>query len=213
MTEQQQNDVKRVGIFGGTFDPPHMGHLAAAECARDMYRLDRVIFVPVGHPPHKAAERLTAARHRYLMTVLATLDNPCFGVSRVEIERRGTSYTVDTLRLLQAQHGKENEYFFLIGADALRALNSWKDPEQILQMCHLLALARPGYSLADLPQQLGALYTDHPDRFLVSEMPQIDVSAQRIRKQLSQGDSVRYWVPELVRNYIERFGLYHEASS
>lgn len=213
MTEQQHVGVNRIGIFGGTFDPPHIGHLAAAEHVREAHNLDQVVFVPVGRPPHKEADNLTAARHRYLMTVLATLENPHFTVSRVEVERRGISYTVDTLRQLRAQFGEEHEFFFLIGADALSALLSWKDPEQILQMCRLLALARPGYALTDLPQKLGSLYTDNQERIIISEMPQIDVSARGIRQQLAQGASVRYWVPELVRSYIERFGLYREASS
>ena len=144
MSEQQLDRVKRIGVFGGTFDPPHVGHLAAAEHVRQVHHLDQVIFVPVGKPPHKASDRLTSARHRYLMTVLATLENPHFTVSRVEIDRRGISYTVDTLRQLRAEFGEENEYFFLIGYDALNAFHTWREPEQILQMCRLIALAGRG---------------------------------------------------------------------
>ncbi len=212
MSEQQLDRVKRIGVFGGTFDPPHVGHLAAAEHVRQVHHLDQVIFVPVGKPPHKASDRLTSARHRYLMTVLATLENPHFTVSRVEIDRRGISYTVDTLRQLRAEFGEENEYFFLIGYDALNAFHTWREPEQILQMCRLIALARPGYSLHELPEKLGSLYTDFRDRIIIAEMPQFDVSSREIREQIAEGASVRYRVHELVLNYIERFGLYREAS-
>lgn len=204
MSEKQLDSIKRIGVFGGTFDPPHIGHLAAAEHVRQVHRLDQVVFVPVGRPPHKDGDRLTPARHRYLMTLLATLENPHFTVSRVEIERRGVSYTVDTLRQLRAEFGEEHEYFFLIGYDALNAFHTWKDPEQILQLCRLIALARPGYSLHDV---------DHHDRMIITEMPQIDVSSREIRQRIAEGASVRYWVHELVLNYIERFGLYREASS
>lgn len=213
MSEQQLDRVKRIGVFGGTFDPPHVGHLAAAEHVRQVHHLDQVIFVPAGRPPHKSGDRLTAARHRYLMTVLATLENPYFTVSRVEIERRGVSYTVDTLRQLRSDFGEEHEYFFLIGYDALNTFHTWKSPEQILQMCRLVALARPGYSLEGLPKTLGSLYTDYHDRFIITEMPQFDVSSREIRRQIAQGISVRYRIHELVLNYIERFGLYREASS
>lgn len=200
--------VRRLGVYGGTFDPPHLGHLVAAESVCDSLGLDRVVFVPSGTPPHKSASEVTDAEHRYAMTVLATQGNPRFFASRIEVDRSEPSYTVETLRLLRQEYGASTELFFIIGADALLGLNTWREPHEVLRLCKMVAMTRPGYSLEDLPKRLGALFDTHAERILFTEVPAFDVSASRIRERRRTGESIRYLVPDAVREYIETHGLY-----
>src|SRR5205085_10231109 len=150
-TTQPRNGAarrRRLGVMGGTFDPIHHGHLVAASEVAAKFHLDEVVFVPTGQPWQKTAREVTEAEHRYLMTVVATASNPRFTVSRVDIDRPGLTYTIDTLRDLRAQRGDEAELFFITGADALAQILSWKDAEELFSLAHFVGVTRPGHHLS-----------------------------------------------------------------
>src|SRR5580692_2231158 len=144
---------QRIGVMGGTFDPIHHGHLVAASEAASFFGLDEVIFVPTGQPWQKEGRHVSAAEDRYLMTVIATASNPRFSVSRVDIDRPGETYTIDTLRDLRAERGPDAELFFITGADALTEIIEWRDADELFKLAHFVGCTRPGHrlSLADLP--------------------------------------------------------------
>lgn len=198
--------------MGGTFDPIHYGHLVTAEAARHEFRLDPVIFVPSGLPPHKRPEEITDAKHRYTMTVLATLTNPHFDVSRVDIDRPGVTYTIDTISDLRAIYGPEVEFYFITGADALLEIVSWKDAEKLVTMCQFIGATRPGYSLDRLEQNLGPLYRRYRRSFHFLEVPALAISSTEIRRRVRVGSPIRYLVPETVAFYIAKNRLYLEGN-
>lgn len=202
------NTERRLGVYGGTFDPPHIGHLVAAQSVLDTWYLDEVLFIPSGTPPHKDPDDVTPARHRYMMTLLATLDNPKFSTSRLELDRPAPSFTVDTLRHIRSEHPEGLEVFFILGVDAIMGLPTWKDPEGVLELCHMVVVTRPGYSHEAVAQSLGDLYTRYGHRIHFAEIPAIDVSASEVRARVREGRSIRYLVPDMVREYIETHGLY-----
>jgi len=195
---------RRLGVMGGTFDPIHHGHLVAASEVADAYGLDAVVFVPTGQPWQKTDEPVTAAEHRYLMTVIATAANPRFTVSRVDIDRGGLTYTSDTLRDLRAEHGPGTELFFITGADALAQILSWHDAQEMLQMAHFVGVTRPGYKLSDrhLPHGAASLV----------EVPALAISSTACRQRVRSGHPVWYLVPDGVVQYIEKNGLYRPDS-
>lgn len=207
MTESE-NERRRVGIYGGTFDPPHLGHLMAAQTVLEAWQLHEVVFIPSGTPPHKDTAQVTAARHRYLMTMLATLDNPKFSTSRMELDRPAASFTVDTLRELKRQYKDQAELFFILGVDALLELPTWKEPDQVLQLCHMVVVSRPGYDESTIAERLGDLYRQYGHRILLTDMPALEISASDVRSRLQEGRSIRYMVPDMVREYIISHGLY-----
>src|SRR5437764_64756 len=142
--------MRRVGLLGGTFDPIHYGHLVVAEEVRAALDLADMVFIPTGQPPHKREGTVTAAKHRFAMLELATASNPHFSISRVDLDRPGPSYTVETLRLLRKQWGDETAIYFVIGGDSLEDLLSWRDPSGVLeQLTHLVAVRRPGYNVSE----------------------------------------------------------------
>ena len=193
----------RIGIMGGTFDPIHYGHLFAAEEARGAAGLARVLFVPSGTPPHKRYAGMAAAEARYEMTRLAVEGNPSFGVSRIETDRRGRSYTLDTLREIQALH-PQGRIFFITGDDAVLDIMSWHEPYEIARIATLLTVGRPGYArdkISELPQEIGR-------SIRTVDSPQLDISSTDIRRRVAGGRSIRYMVPESVRLYIDANGLY-----
>ncbi|GIV01043.1 MAG: putative nicotinate-nucleotide adenylyltransferase [Actinomycetota bacterium] len=194
---------RRLGVMGGTFDPIHHGHLLTAEEAAVQFGLEQVIFVPTGRPWMKADREVTPAEHRYLMTVIATASNPRFTVSRIEIDRPGPTYTVDTLRALREQHPGA-ELFFVTGADAMLEIFSWKDPAEILSLAHFIAATRPGYDLAHFEAEAP---TAHPN-VTVMNIPALAISSTDIRQRVREGRPIRYLVPEGVESYIEKMGLY-----
>src|SRR5436305_4371163 len=147
MIDGMEPVARRIGIMGGTFDPIHHGHLVAASEVAGRFALDEVVFVPTGHPWQKDA--VSPAEDRYLMTVIATASNPRFQVSRVDIDRDGPTYTVDTLRDLRAHYGADTSLFFITGADALAKILSWKDAQDLFDLAHFVAVTRPGYDLTD----------------------------------------------------------------
>ena len=191
--------ARRVGVMGGTFDPIHHGHLVAASEVQTVFDLDEVIFVPTGQPWQKATRRVSPAEHRYLMTVVATASNPRFTVSRVDIDRPGETYTVDTLRDLHAAN-PDAELYFITGADALAQILSWKDNDELWELAHFVAVTRPGHQLtgSGLPQ----------DRVSLLEVPAMAISSTDCRVRVGAGKPVWYLVPDGVVQYIAKRGLY-----
>ncbi|NPV29272.1 MAG: nicotinate-nucleotide adenylyltransferase [Firmicutes bacterium] len=198
---------QRIGIMGGTFDPIHYGHLVTAEAAREKYGLERVIFVPSGHPPHKDAREVTDFWHRYLMVLLAVVSNPYFEVSRMEYDRGGVTYTIDTVREFRRLYGAGTELFFITGADAILEILTWKQPEELLAMCRFIAATRPGYDLRQLNSLLGEFYQGAVS---VLEIPMLSISSSDLRRRVKTGLSIKYLVPEPVEFYIFQNGLYRE---
>ncbi|MCW2597484.1 MAG: Nicotinate-nucleotide adenylyltransferase [Jatrophihabitans sp.] len=192
-------DVTRVGIMGGTFDPIHHGHLVAASEVAFLFGLDEVIFVPTGEPWQKSERRVSAAEHRYLMTVIATASNPRFWVSRVDIDRAGPTYTTDTIRDIAALY-PGCELYFITGADALAQILSWKDAEDALAMAHFVGVTRPGYELSDahLPS----------DSVTLLDVPAMAISSSGCRERVAAGRPVWYLVPDGVVQYINKHRLY-----
>lgn len=196
-----------IGVLGGTFDPIHIGHLIMAEEARTRLDLDVILFVPAGQPWLKIDSPVSPAEHRLHMVRLAIADKPHFKLSTVEIERPGSTYTVDTMVELQAQLGVENELFFILGWDNLAELPEWKEPSRLITMCHLVVVPRPGYPRPDL-KALEALIPGLSQRVIVMDKPEIDINASVIRDRVAQGLSISHLVPEPVERYIEQYKLY-----
>lgn len=198
--------AKRLGILGGTFDPIHIGHLATAEAVRMEYDLDTILFIPSANPPHKQDVDVTDAEHRYAMTVLATESNPHFAVSKIEMERKGLSYTIYTLKELLEIYGADTELYFITGSDALAELHTWQNIHGVLELTHFIAASRPGVDrTAETIDSFGELGRQkiHP-----LTIPELEISATDIRRRVSQGRSVRYIVPDAVIDYIEEHKLY-----
>ncbi|MEZ4700630.1 MAG: nicotinate-nucleotide adenylyltransferase [Rhodothermales bacterium] len=189
----------RVGIFGGTFNPPHFAHLILAEIIREQAELDRIRWIPTHTPPHKTAE--TPARHRLAMTRLAIAGNDAFEVSEIELERGGPSYTVDTLEALQRAE-PDVAFSLLIGGDSLADFMTWRRPDEIVRRAPLIVYRRPGVTAS--PEAA----TRFADRIRYADAPAIDLSSQTIRERVQNGQSIRYLVPDSVRAYITRHGLY-----
>jgi nicotinate-nucleotide adenylyltransferase len=194
--------------MGGTFDPIHVGHLVTAEAARAAFRLDEVLFIPTGQPWMKAERAVSAAEHRYLMTVIATAGNPRFAVSRIEVDRKGPTYTVETLQQLLREADGEVELFFITGADAMLEILQWKDPGEVLALAHVIAATRPGFDLARFEADAR---TSHP-RVSVMDIPALAISSTDIRRRVAEGQPIRYLVPEGVESYIQKSGLYREPA-
>jgi nicotinate-nucleotide adenylyltransferase len=203
-----------VGIMGGTFDPIHYGHLVIAEGARVEYDLSEVIFIPSGMPPHKRDQTISNAEDRYRMTMLATQDNPHFSVSRVEIDRPGPSFAVDTIRTMKEMYGPDVDLYFITGADAILQILSWKDVGSLISMCHFVAATRPGYSLTWLREIIARIRERHQSDFSVQymEVPGLMISSTDIRQRVRSGLPIRYLLPEIVESYIRTHRLYLPAA-
>jgi len=198
--------TSRIGVLGGTFDPVHYAHLAIAEHAREELALERVVFVPAGRTVHKDVNAVSQADHRAGMLALALAGNPSFELDRLEIERDGPSYTVDTLTELRARL-PDRELFFILSAQALRELPAWREPLRILEMARLAVVPRLGYQLPDRPW-LEAQFPGRADRFRVLSARALGHSASDIRARVAAGKSIRYLVPDTVDTYIRQHGLY-----
>ena len=196
----------RIGIMGGTFDPIHHGHLVAASEVAHQFDLDTVIFVPTGQPWQKQDRDVTPAEHRYLMTMVATASNPRFTVSRVDIDRAGPTYTIDTLRDLRELY-PESELFFITGADALNSIMSWRDWEEMLEMARFVGVTRPGYELSK-----DGLPADSRDEVELVEIPAMAISSTGCRQRARAGEPVWYLVPDGVVQYIAKNNLYSPVS-
>jgi nicotinate-nucleotide adenylyltransferase len=193
------------GILGGTFDPVHFGHLAIAEQTRESLRLDGVIFMPAGVPPHKPAGAFAPAADRSAMVQLAIADNSAFRLSTIELERPGPSYAVETLERLQEEDPAE--YVFILSSEALSGLGSWRDPDRLLELCRIAAVPRPGYPMLDRAW-VAEHFPGREDRVLFMEGPRLGHSASDIRRRVGEGGSIRYLVPDSVATYIADHGLY-----
>lgn len=191
----------RVGLLGGTFDPPHLGHLLIAEQSREQLGLDEVWFLPAPNPPHKDGIA-TSPEQRLRLVEAAIADHESFRISRIEFERDEKSYTVDTMKELKRRY-PGHEFFFLLGADSLSSLDAWHDPEELYRLVRFGAVARPG-SRYLIPE--GA-------RVTAVDMPQLELSSTDIRKRIERGRSIRYMVPEAVRRLIEEWRLYAAGRS
>ncbi|MET0448558.1 MAG: nicotinate-nucleotide adenylyltransferase [Aeromicrobium sp.] len=197
---------RRVGVMGGTFDPIHHGHLVAASEVQSWFDLDEVIFVPTGQPWQKADRDVSPAEDRDLMTVIATAANPRFNVSRVDIDRSGLTYTIDTLRELSALH-PEADLYFITGADAMAALLTWRDHEELFDLAQFVGCTRPGHEMDDttlkgLPEE----------RITLVEIPALAISSTDCRHRVERGEPVWYLVPDGVVQYIGKHGLYRAPS-
>lgn len=194
--------MTRLGVMGGTFDPVHHGHLVAASEVASRYGLDEVVFVPTGEPWQKSTRVVSPAEHRYLMTVVATASNPAFTVSRVDVDRDGPTYTVDTLSDLQAQR-PDAELHFITGADALAQILTWKDADRAFDLARLVGVTRPGHELGHrhLPQHL-------VDRVSLLEVPALAISSTDVRRRVRAGRPIWYLVPDGVVQYIGKHRLY-----
>ncbi len=200
---------KKIGIMGGTFDPIHIGHLVIAEAVRNEYNLDQVLFIPASTPPHKQNLAVTSAIHRYIMTVMATYSNPYFFVSTIEMERSGPSYTVDTILALMEQFGDQTEFYFIMGADSVQDLPTWNNAERLLELCSIIAAARPGCGgkIDDIIRHFGPIGQQRIHRLAT---PELEISSTDIRERVKTGNSIKYIVPDSVENYIDKEGLYRD---
>jgi nicotinate-nucleotide adenylyltransferase len=203
----------RIGVFGGSFDPVHLGHLIAAECCREQLRLDRVIFMPAAIPPHKQDRQLAAARHRLEMLTLATGGHEAFAVASDELDRGGVSYTVDTLASLAARHAGDR-LCLLLGPDAAEALPTWREPQRIVELAEIVVMERE--SLDDVGSSTARaaleplLGREGLERLLAGRvrLPAIGIRASDIRTAVAAGHSIRYRTPRAVEQYIVSHGLY-----
>jgi nicotinate-nucleotide adenylyltransferase len=190
---------RRIGVMGGTFDPVHHGHLVAASEVQARFDLDEVVFVPTGQPWQKSEREVSAPEDRYLMTVIATASNPRFSVSRVDIDRPGPTYTVDTLTDLKARH-PDSDLFFITGADALEQILSWRRADDVFDLAHFIGVTRPGYELVDTHLPPGAVS--------LVEVPAMAISSTAVRDRTASGLPVWYLVPDGVVQYISKRRLY-----
>ncbi len=190
----------KLGIMGGTFDPIHHGHLVAASEVAHLFQLDEVVFVPTGEPWQKNGRKVAEAEDRYLMTVIATASNPRFRVSRIDIDRPGPTYTIDTLRELRAAQGPSTELFFITGADALAKMLTWHNYEEMFELAHFVGCTRPGHHLADpgLPE----------GRVSLVEVPALAISSSEVRERVRAGEPIWYLVPDGIVQYIGKRDLY-----
>jgi len=186
----------KVGLFGGSFNPIHLGHLILAEEAKEMLCLEKVIFIPSHTPPLKKSEDIADSHDRYEMVKLAIKENPSFSASDIEIRRGGTSYTIDTVRTLKKEM-PNTEFVFLIGSDCLKSLYAWKDVEELFRSCHFVIVKRSKFPSENVPNGFEKL-----------DIPQVDISSRELRKRLREGKSISYQVPKAVEHYILERKLY-----
>lgn len=204
--------TRRVGVFGGTFDPIHVGHLAAVEDAAARLELDRVLFVPNNIPPHKRHQAVSDAEDRLAMVELAVADNPRFEVSLTELERPGPSYTLDTLRVLRECFAGDADLYFLVGCDALATLHTWHEPATLLREFHLVFMDRPTGEVIDW-EAAGRRFPGIRDQVTVVDVAELEISGADIRRRVREGRPIRYYVVPPVRRYIEQRNLYREPAS
>ena len=204
--------TRRLGIMGGTFDPIHLGHLACAEQVRDAFGLDGVVFMPAGDPWMKRGRDVTPAADRLAMVRAAVADNPHFDVSRIEVDRPGRTYTVDTLRALRAHYPDNVQLYFISGADAMFNILAWRDAAEVARLAQLVAVTRPGFELTDARRRYLRTHAS------IAHIAQVEVTALAIsstdlREKVRAGRSIRYLVLQVVADYIESHGLYRKGIS
>lgn len=193
----EQTKGKKIGILGGTFNPPHLAHLLIADQVGNQLGLDQVLFIPDYIPPHVDPKKTIAAKHRVEMVRLAIADNPLFGLDLIEINRQGPSYSYDTVKELKQLH-PENEYFFIIGGDMVNYLPTWHKIDELVKMVQFVGVDRPSY---DRPNQYPVIWVD---------TPRLDISSTKVRQNVKNGCSIRYQVPKVVEEYIKEHHLYEK---
>jgi nicotinate-nucleotide adenylyltransferase len=199
---------QRIGIFGGTFDPIHIGHLILAEEARYQLNLERVYLVPAGDPPHKQDRKVTPVSHRLMMAELATADMAGLWVSRVDADRPGPHYTNDSVRLLRQQFGDDAQLYFLMGMDSLRDLPTWRQPQWLIQQCTLVVLTRHDITIDW--DQLEAALPGVQERVILLDMPELEIASHILRARIRKGAPITHQVPWLVECYIAKHALYRQ---
>lgn len=210
INDNSKSKWKRFAVMGGTFDPIHYGHLVTAEAVRDQFKLDKVLFMPTGNPPHKMNRATSDPNHRYLMTVLATITNPYFEVSKLEIDRAGITYTVDTIKELRRIYGDDAEIYFITGADAVLEIFTWYNVEELFKICTFVAATRPGFHGKDMEQKLNEIKSKYKEEIFSIEVPSLAISSTDIRSRIKNGKTIRYLLPEAVEHYIRNNTLYLE---
>ncbi len=206
--------MNSVALFGGTFNPIHYGHLAIAEEVRTKFNLDKIIFLPAFLPPHKKGADLAEAKNRYLMTQLATVSNPCFEVSSFEIDKGGKSYSIDAVNHFRQFYGEKVQLYFIVGADTLLELSTWKNVSELVKKCRFIVVPRPGYDLTKilnyhfLGSETYSLASELLENVLIGETAMLDISATSIRKRVAEWKSIKYLVPEPVEQFIHHQQLY-----
>ncbi len=204
--EQLPHSHTRIGVLGGTFDPPHNGHIAIAEQALAQLNLDQVLFAPTRQPPHKQGNPITPIEDRLEMVRLAIANHPRFALSRIDVDREGPTYTADTMRLLREQLGDNVDLYFIMGMDSLANILTWCAPDQLIRVCKLAVFNRPGFSanIGELEKQLPGL----PERVVFVPSPAIDTAASDLQRRIRSGLSITHLVPTAVEAYIAQHDLY-----
>ncbi|MEP6984883.1 MAG: nicotinate-nucleotide adenylyltransferase [Chloroflexota bacterium] len=197
--------MERIGILGGTFDPPHIGHLILAQHALDAIGFSRLLFVPAADPPHKQQETKSPVEHRLAMLDCAIVDNPYFAISRVDVDRPGPHYSVDMVRLLQADY-PQAELYFIMGGDSLRDLPKWQQPQELIRLCKIAVMRRPQSTISRTMHS--DTLPELAERLTIVDAPLIDVSSTAIVSRCAAGNSIRYLVPDAVLAYIKDHQLY-----
>jgi nicotinate-nucleotide adenylyltransferase len=195
----------RVGLLGGTFDPPHIGHLILGEYAADALDLTHLLYIPAADPPHKQDEQKTPVEHRLAMLELALIDNPRFEISRVDVDRAGPHYSLDTVQIVQSQY-PDAELYFVMGGDSLRDLPTWHRPAEFIRRCKLAVMGRPGAEAR--PDMHEGILPGLAERVVMIDSPLIEISSTEIVQRVSEGRSVRYLLPDTVLAYIQQHNLY-----
>lgn len=203
-----ENKRKKIGISGGTFDPVHFGHLLVAEVLRDRFGLDKILFIPTGLPPHKDLLNVTSAEHRYKMLKEAISTNTCFEASRIEIDRKGLTYTFDTLSELKNLYSHDTDLYFIIGADVVNDILMWKNFEKVFSICEFIAVLRPEHNKNEFDNAVGFLRSKYMAKIHVGDIPLIGISSTMVREAVRSNRSIKYMVPECVEDYIRRNNLY-----
>jgi len=219
--------MKKIGLFGGTFNPIHLGHLRSAEEIYEAFQLDRVIFIPAAYPPHKKTENILPASQRLKMVRLAIADNRHFSLSRLELDREGKSYSVETISHFRQRFGAQTHLFFILGLDAFGEINTWKEYKALFELCHFIIMTRPGFekffSPENLPVELADLFCYNKKKGVYihgsgygvfpKEITALDISSTKIRENLRQGRSVKYLLPPAVEDFIYRNKLYQPRTA
>jgi nicotinate-nucleotide adenylyltransferase len=209
-TREASDRPRRIGILGGTFDPPHVGHLWLASLAADATGLDRVLFMPAAQPPHKDHAALTSAADRLLMTRLAIAGNDAFELTLIEMEREGPSYTIDSVVELRRVYGDDAELFLVMAADSLAQIDTWRQPDELLERIEFVVGPRTGAPVPDR-QRLESRFGSNAGRIHLLEGPSLDVSSTQVRERVAAGHTIRYLVPRGVEELIVDRGLYRRT--
>lgn len=199
----------RIGLMGGTFDPIHNGHLLLAENSRKAFNLDKIIFMPAGIPPHKKDKHLSSNTHRYNMTLLAINSNRHFFLSDMELKKEGISFTIDTIKYLKSLY-IDTEIYFILGSDSLFQIDTWKDYQELLTLCHFIVAPRPNCHNEKLENTVNTLNSLYNSSIHIVEGPVLDISSSEIRDRVRKGLSISYLVPKPVEEYIYKHGLYKD---